>query len=279
LKKNIESLRVLAYHTVYDTTNFEKQLIYLKKNYSILSIDQLNNFLFKNISLPQNPLLITFDDGDISVFKNALPLLVKQKIPATLFVITNLLNTENPFWWDEIEYYLGKEDGNKKVWEVKDWKNIKREEFLINLRANSEKPLMKYPQLTISQLKEMQNSGISITNHSHTHPMFNMCTKDELEEELLKSINELKDNNFMSDIFAYPNGNYSELSEEVLLKNKIRMAFLFDHKITKDEINPLRISRLAVNDNTPMWKFKLILSGVHTKILPIIKKLSKLRAG
>lgn len=213
----------------------------------------------------------------MSVYENALPLLKKHKLPATLFVITDLINTNKPFWWDEIEYYLGKEDGNKKVWEVKNWKNIEREEFLSELRQHSDKPGMEYQQLTTSQLKEMQNSDITIANHSHTHPMLNNCTREELETELKSSNEQLKELGCTSDIFAYPNGNYSDLSETVLESHKIKMAFLFDHKINRGKINPLRVSRLAVNDHTPLWKLKLILSGWHTKILPITRTLSKLR--
>lgn len=277
MKKSIKNLRILAYHTVKDRANFEGHLTYLKQNYSIVSIEQLNHFFYKNTRLPKKPLLITFDDGDLSVYENALPLLKKHNLPATLFVVTDLINSHKPFWWDEIEYYLGKEDGNKKVWEVKNWENKEREDFLTKLRNNLDKPAMKYPQLTTGQLKEMQDSGITIANHSHTHPLFNKCTREELEEELTKSKEQLQDSNFTADIFAYPNGNHSELSEAVLKSKNIKMALLFDHKINKNQVHPLQISRLAANDTTQLWKLKLILSGWHTKVLPITRTLGKLR--
>lgn len=55
------------------------------------------------------------------------------------------------------------------------------------------------------------------------------------------------------------------------------MAFLFEHEINNGKFHPLRITRLAVNDNTPLWKLKQILSGWHTKILSLTRTLSKLR--
>lgn len=277
MRKNIESLRVLAYHAVFDSLNFEKQLVYLKKNYSIISIEQLSLFLSEKTDLPKNPLLITFDDGDKSVYEIGLPLLNKYDLPASLFLITDLINTNKPFWWDEIEYYLGRISGNEKVWEVKKWQNKEREKFLFDLRQNSKMPLLEHQQLNNSQLKEMQDSGVTIANHSHTHPMLNNCTPEELEEELTKSNKKLQDLNFTADVFAYPNGNYSELSEMVLKKHNIKLAFLFDHKINNGKVNPLRISRLAVNDDTPLWKLKFILSGWHTRLLPFIKSLGKLK--
>lgn len=277
MKNSIKNLRILAYHTVKDRANFEGQLIYLKQNYSIISIDQLNHFFDKNTKLPKKPLFITFDDGDLSVYENALPLFKKHNLPATLFVITDLINTQKPFWWDEIEYYLGKGKGSQKVWKIKSWPNKKRESFLEELRTTSGKPPLKYKQLTTAQLREMQEEGIILANHSHTHPMFDQCTPEELEVEMSRSTTILKDLDFTPDVFAYPNGNYSPISEAILKKYGIKQAYLFDHKINKGEVNPLRISRLIVNDTTPLWKFKLILSGWHSKILPLTKALGKLR--
>jgi len=220
-------------------------------------------------------LLVTFDDGDKSLFYNAVPVLKKLNIPAVIFVVTNLIDSNEAFWWDEIKYYLGKEKGNKKVWEVKNWSNKKRVNYLVSLRVKSDKPAFTYTQLTSNQLSEMQHGGIDIANHSHTHPMFNQCTFEELENEIEGSKIILNSLNLNADIFAYPNGNFSKISEDILEKKGFKMAFLFDHKINKGNINPLRISRLMVNDNTSIWKLRFILSGWHGKFLPVIKVAAK----
>ncbi|MBZ9729072.1 polysaccharide deacetylase family protein [Salegentibacter sp. JZCK2] len=247
---------ILAYHTINNPELFENQLKFLEGK----------------------DVLLTVDDGDISFYENAYKIILKYDISCILFIITSLIDSDQPFWWDEIEYYLGKVEGNKKVWEVKGWPNKEREAYLEELRGTSAKPILKYKQLTTSQLREMQDAGIIIANHSHTHPLFDQCTQEELETEMVQSLNVLKESGFTSDIFAYPNGNYSQKSEEVLKKFGVKKAFLFDHKINrKKNFNPLRISRLVVNDTTPMWKFKLILSGWHTKILPVTKMLAKLK--
>ena len=257
---------VITYHKILNSLAFEKQIQYLSKKY----------FIGPDANDSGKQLLITADDGDPSFYKNAFPVLKKYNLPAILFVITDLINTQKPFWWDEIEYYLGKEEGNKKVWEIKTWPNNKRKVFLEELRTSS-KPPLKYNQLTTAQLKEMQEAGILIANHSHTHPMFDKCTAEELELEMKNSTTVLKKLGFAPDVFAYPNGNYSHLSEGILKKYGIQKGFLFDHRINKGEVNPLRISRLIVNDHTPLWKLKFILSGWHSKILPISKALGKLR--
>jgi len=273
--QNIKKLKILAYHSINNLANFENQLKYIKNNYSVISILDLRLFFENNQKLPNKPLLITFDDGDLSVYENAFPLLRKYNLPAILFVITELIDSKKSFWWDEIEYYLGKTKGNKKVWEVKEWPNKEREEFMEKLRKNSHKPLLKYEQLTTPQLREMHSADICIANHSHTHPMFNQCTVNELENEIAESTTILKTKGFTSDVFAYPNGNFSIGSERRLQEFDTKLAFLFDHKINVGKIDPLRISRLSVDDTIPLVKFKFILSGLHSRLLPVTRSLGK----
>ncbi len=273
--KKERSVRILAYHKINNIGNFELQIKYFLKNYNVLLPEEFKRHFLQNIQYPPNSLLITFDDGDNSIFHNVLPILKKYKIPAILFIVTELIDTSQAFWWDEIEYYLGKEVGQKKVWEVKTWPNSKRKTYLDNLRKDSEKPRLEYKQLNISQLKEMQEEGIMIANHSHTHPIFDQCTAEELDIELKSSIDILNSLGFSSKFFAYPNGNFSDLAESKLKEYGIEFAFLFNHKPNSNSINPIRISRLIVNDNTPIWKLKFILSGWHSKLLPLIKATAK----
>lgn len=215
--------------------------------------------------------MLTFDDGDVSFYDNAYPVLKKHNIPAVIFVITSLINTHKPFWWDEISHYLDDKDTFEIIDNLKKISNQSRIEKLRVFKNNSNVNLLEYSQLSYTQLEEMSENGISIANHSHTHPLFDQCTPQELMGELNLSINKLKEMNFIHDVFAYPNGNFSDESEELLRSFEIKMAFLFDHKLNNKLINPLRISRLIVDDFTPFWKFKLILSGFHSKILPLRK--------
>lgn len=46
-------------------------------------------------SLPEKPVIITFDDGHADLYFNALPLLVKYDFKATIFIITGRLNLED----------------------------------------------------------------------------------------------------------------------------------------------------------------------------------------
>ncbi|WP_034920702.1 polysaccharide deacetylase family protein [Gillisia sp. CAL575] len=266
---------VLVYHKIHNVINFERQIVFLKKKYTILNLDKFKENIRRNDDYNKPSLLLTFDDGDISFYKNAFPILKKHNVPAVIFVITDLINTNKPFWWDAIPYYNIDVDASKLVWDVKKVPNYRRIEILQELKNKSGKKDLEYPQLTYNQLEEMGKSGISIANHSHTHPIFDQCSNQELRYEMEFSIKVLKERNHYYDVFAYPNGNFSLESEEIIRDSGIKFAFLFDHKMKKNPINPLRISRLMVDDTTSLWKFKFILSGLHSKILPLRKKVAK----
>lgn len=248
--------KIITYHEFGNVSNFEKQLQLLSR---------------------QKKVLLTTDDGDLSFYTTAYPLILKYKIPTILFIIPSLIETEEPFWWNEVYYYLGKTAGSGKIKTLKSIPNTERIAYLESLRMSVDKPLLKQTQLTVAQLQEMQNNGIIIANHSFTHPMFDQCSEAEIRNELrlTKAFFEQNQLNGYS-LFAYPNGNYNELAEKVLQEEGIEKAFLFDHKINKANFNPLRISRLSVDDYTPIWKYKFILSGWHSTILPLTKTLHNL---
>ncbi|MGL2966880.1 polysaccharide deacetylase family protein [Flavobacterium sp. XGLA_31] len=250
---------VVTYHDFVDVSKFEKQLQLLARRKDVL---------------------VTVDDGDLSFYDKAFPLLQQYKIPAVLFIIPSLIGTEKPFWWNEVYYYLGPKEASGVIKRLKSIPNTERINDLEKLRKNSDKPLLKQRQLTIDQLHEMQKFGVVIANHSFSHPMFDQCSESEIRNELQKTKVFFEENQLNGyEIFAYPNGSHNALSEKILKEEGIEYAFLFDHKLNQGSPNPLRISRLSVNETTPLWKFRFILSGWHSKIVPLTKMLHKILKG
>lgn len=263
------NLRVLAYHDIADEANFEQQINFLGSNFNIIDISKLERYLTFGERLPSNPLLITFDDGDISVFKKGLPVLKKYNVPACIFVITNLINSKNDFWWSTVRHR--EELAGKNILEIR--KTVKRLKSMSNKDRLVE--LEKYPvaekiQFTIDNLFELQKNNIYIANHSHTHPMFDNCTKEEIVSEIENSKKIFHDFGVGDySIIAYPNGNYNDKSEEILIEEQVKMAFLFDHKLNKKNIHPLRISRIRVDSDTPISEFRVKVSGLHSLLFQI----------
>jgi len=98
-----DSAVILIYHRFgedkYPTTNiaverFREQLEYLKNNeYTVITLQQLLQFLQGEIKLPERSVVITIDDGYRSVYENAWPVLREYGYPFTVFLYVKA--TEN----------------------------------------------------------------------------------------------------------------------------------------------------------------------------------------
>ncbi|MCW3975976.1 MAG: polysaccharide deacetylase family protein [Candidatus Bathyarchaeota archaeon] len=98
IKKEREII-ILTYHSVGSNNafytvhprEFIKQMDYLRKNYHIVTLDEIVKFIHKKIDLPKKTVAITFDDGYLDNYINAYPYFKKYKIPAMIFITTGYL--------------------------------------------------------------------------------------------------------------------------------------------------------------------------------------------
>ena len=110
-----QEVAVLNYHFFYDPTlgeecneviclttqKFREHINYLKENnFKILTMDEFTKWIYGEIDVPENSVLITIDDGAMGTGKHngnkLIPILEEYKIPATLFLIAG--------WWDINNY-------------------------------------------------------------------------------------------------------------------------------------------------------------------------------
>ncbi|OPJ59182.1 polysaccharide deacetylase family protein [Clostridium oryzae] len=106
-KNNSSSVPVLMYHSighasfnpfVLDPIKFKADMKYLKdNNYTTLSIDQFYDFILNNEPVPKRSVLITLDDGYRDNYTEAYPILKKYGLKATIFVITNYIDTQKNY--------------------------------------------------------------------------------------------------------------------------------------------------------------------------------------
>lgn len=271
-------MRILTYHDISTPDQFRTQIGYLAKRYSFIGVEEIHCILLSEDRYNAdhgNYCAITFDDGYPSVYEHAFPILQQFDIPATLFVISELVGTDQPFWWDEIPYYAPKSwsaaEKNRKVWEVKEWKNTERVAYIEQLKQQSDLPRLHRQQLNWEQLAELQEAGWTIANHTHSHPLLNRCERAEIVTEVERCSDALTAAGANgSQYFAYPNGNSSPRTEEVLVKAGVQLAFLFDHQTTDlSTTHPLRISRLSMDSEASVFKTWLIASGLHSKYMKV----------
>jgi len=84
--------------------DFERQMKYLTEhNFHSITPQELYAALVDGTELPENPVLITFDDGYMDNYTNAYPILKKYGLKATIFVITGFLDRAQPgyFTWGQ----------------------------------------------------------------------------------------------------------------------------------------------------------------------------------
>jgi peptidoglycan/xylan/chitin deacetylase (PgdA/CDA1 family) len=73
---------------------FAAQLAYLQRaGYTTITLDDLVAALRGESSLPKQPVILTFDDGYEDFYTNAYPLLQQYKAQATIYIITEKIDT------------------------------------------------------------------------------------------------------------------------------------------------------------------------------------------
>lgn len=119
LVQNTKGIPVLCYHSVrvapanananlkslYVTPeNFDKQMKYLKDNgYFTMTMDEFYNYYKDGGNIPEKSVLITFDDGYTDNYTNALPVLKKYGLNATVFMISGSIGKEGYMTEDQLK--------------------------------------------------------------------------------------------------------------------------------------------------------------------------------
>lgn len=113
-----KGLKVLMYHGVSEDDEpvqcwwqmkqerFSQQIQYLKKEFTIISLDQAYDAFLKNKSLPEKSLVLTFDDGYKNFLTHALPVLKATGVPALLYIPTGPVVAGDLIWSDLLYYVL-----------------------------------------------------------------------------------------------------------------------------------------------------------------------------
>lgn len=195
---------------VISPTQFEEDLKYIKKmGYTTINSKELLDFIENGTELPPKPIMITFDDGNESVYEYAYPLLKKYDMKA----IVSIIGKQTDFFSDE----------------------------------NHQKHI-NYSYLSWDELRELEESGIfEIQNHSydmHETPnsrRFGIRTKkNESKEEYKKAlINDIGGLNkqitqeigVTPTVFALPFGVKSKQTEKILEEMGFKIILTCEEKI------------------------------------------------
>ena len=96
---------------------FEKHMHYLATNCRVVSLESLLDEIHSEQTIPDRTVALTFDCGWVDQFAYAVPILRKFNLPATFFLPTAFIGTNNYFWQDKIMFamLMMKEAGMKFI--------------------------------------------------------------------------------------------------------------------------------------------------------------------
>ena len=164
---------ILYYHTVksHQKQAFAKQMDYLVRWTQPLGME--SSFSLENRKYYT---AVTFDDGYQSVLGNALPELLKRKIPSTIFIVTGLF-------------------GNSPSWVL-----------------DSNHPFSIEKIMTKDQLIHLNQESITVGSHSVSHPDLSKLNGDQIKTELLQSKSTLEALlKKKVELMSFPHGKYNPL--------------------------------------------------------------------
>jgi len=275
------SNKVVYFHNIDNKERVRRLLTSLGSSFNFISIGELEKFYYEKKDL-KNSVHITFDDGDLSFYRNVFPFVKSMGIPVSLFVSPLIASTRKNFWFQEIKGY-DREIIKKIMVEQKYFKEGTVEHFSINVLLKSLQygdisriiqmyqrrtgtPPKKPRNMSVDQLMEINESElVNIGAHTLNHPILMNETDSNLHKEIVQSIDQLSKllgNNVRS--FAYPNGfwglDFHKREMEVLSKTDIRLAFSTELRNISRSDNLYAIPRFSVNQNNyKTFKVKLAL--------------------
>lgn len=93
-----------------DIELFRQQIAYLKVHFSVVRMEEVLAALDGQIILPENAVLLTFDDGYIDHFTYVMPVLEEEKVQGSFFIPGKTFDTHNLLDVNKIHYVLAAAD-------------------------------------------------------------------------------------------------------------------------------------------------------------------------
>jgi peptidoglycan/xylan/chitin deacetylase (PgdA/CDA1 family) len=261
-----------------DADNFEKYLEFFQENFRIIDLNELYSIIKIGEPIKERLALITFDDGYRDNYDVAYPILKRMAIPAIFFVTTSLIGSNVVPWWDEIAWHVRKLAG--QTFKLNNWpdpitlpttidaESIRR--VLNRIKSFPAKIELQLQELRVftdqeipaelsnnlfvqwEHLKELEQNGISIGAHSHTHRILSSLNREDLIFELTESKRLLE--NYLNkpiESLSYPVGGESTYNNSMfkLLDNiGYQVGFTFRRMVScKIENNCYELGRISID--------------------------------
>ena len=279
--------------------DFERDLIYLKKHFRIISYDDLVSSDASNGKLSPRSALVTFDDGYRECYSVVRPLLKKHGIPCIFFVSTDFVGNQSMFFRNKVSLCIEQARSlDDSSWHgVADalaatsgiffnsansfvrWINLanKRDEPTIDsvcriLDVDVDAYLTREkPYVTVEQIQEMAREGFTIGGHTRSHPRLEQCTPELITEEIVQSCQSVQEWTAQEQVpFAFPftRGNVDMDLLEGIVRDHSFVRLLFGTSgLVAD--GPFLLNRVALDDPSESIRSSIssILRAESAKLL------------
>ncbi len=218
---------VLSYHNftsgishsklTVSAEDFDAQMGYLQDHgFHVLSLDELLEYL-RFGQIPQKSVLVTMDDGWISCYNVAYPILKKYGFNAVLFIPTNYIKprSSRTLSWDQIREMV----------------NDSTIDIQCHSKSHKDLNAMQHGESFATYLESVKNELV--------------ISKKIILEELGKQANAL----------AYPYGNTNPVVMEILKQNGYTSAFTVKRAGNPFYMHNLRLRRSMIYGTFPLERF------------------------
>jgi peptidoglycan/xylan/chitin deacetylase (PgdA/CDA1 family) len=256
-KRYSGNVQILTYHRVNNEFDpyfpavppavFAEQMEYLASHFSVCSLTEAVTRLQAR-DVPDNVVVITFDDGYRDNYVHAFPILRKFSIPATIFLATSSIGSGTLLWHDRVftafretrEFVLreyGKDHRSYPLRSVQE-RLFAQQEVLRFLRSLDDHDRTKWINCLVTDLKveegkrrlnlmlswdevrEMHKHGISFGSHTVTHAILSKMSIEAVKREIYESQKIIAQQlGVIPTTFAYPNGSqadFTQVTKEIL---------------------------------------------------------------
>jgi peptidoglycan/xylan/chitin deacetylase (PgdA/CDA1 family) len=281
---------------------FLMQMNFFQQNFNVLSLDDLLHYWATGgLDNNQRYCVITFDDGWLDNYLYAYPILKEKGIPATIFLPTSFIGTDQWFWPDRLSYLLKNYHSNKLPQEKREaiqglvrnylasepagtttcldeidplielFKRLPAKMIESFIREASSLLEAEVPHdrllLDWNEVQEMSGDGISFGAHSASHQILTNLSLENACSEIEEPLKVLQAQNIsLSPVFCYPNGNYNrDIAECVKACGyKAAVSTHFGHESRFPE-DPYSLKRIGmhndISNSIPLLTFHI--SGLN----------------
>lgn len=291
-----DRLFILNYHSISDTKNchafscdlyknlsitaeqFERQVVFLKQHgHSFITFSDLDTVSACNL---KKPTIIYFDDGFKDVLVNALSILQKYNIPATIFIPTGLADRTHFLWTLKYRHFLlhggaSAPDADKLISDLKNISDAEKDARLEEIYKKENftfDPPAQDIFLNWDEIKKLSDNGWEVGSHGATHRRLTECNDADLLYEVSRSKTALENKlGAVVRSFSYPYGRSDNRVNDSLMKAGYRYIVSAGNGLNKKgilgkDINVLKSIGVKPGDNFYEFAVKLYTNNFLRKI-------------